>query len=189
MDDKTLVEGVSRREPEAFHELMERYAGPVVNVALRFLGNRADAEEVAQETFFRLYRTPPQLEPASRLFTWLYRVAVNLCLDRLRKEGRRPPQESLDAPAGPDETPLAERLPDRSAAAPRDKAVASDTERAVRRAVDSLPEALRAPLVLSALEGLSHSEIAQILRVSPKAVERRVARARELLKQRLAPYL
>ncbi len=168
---------------------MERYAGPVVNVALRFLGNRADAEEIAQEAFLRLYRTPPQLEPSSKLFTWLYRVTVNLCLDSLRKQQRRPSQESLDAPSGPEGEPLIGRLPDPSAVLPRDQAVAADTARAVRRAVGSLPETLRAPLILSALEGLSHPEIAEILQISPKAVERRVARARELLKPRLQQYL
>ena len=188
--DFELLAGVSRREPEAFQEIMERYAGPVVNLAYRFLGNRADAEEIAQEAFLRLYRNPPQLNPSSKLFTWLYRVAVNLCLDRLRRRGRQPPMASLEAPAGLEsEEPLAGKIADSVSRGPRETAAGAETVEAVRRAVGSLPAALRVPLVLSALEELPHAEIAQILRTSPKAVERRISRARALLKQRLQPYL
>ena len=169
---------------------MERYAGPIVNLAYRFLGNRADAEEIAQKTFLRLYQHPPHLEPSSKLFTWLYRVAMNLCLDSLRRKSRTPPLVSLEAPAEQEEgEPLSEKVPDRATRHPREKIIGSETAEAVRRAVASLPEPLRAPLVLSALEKLSHAEIAGILGLSPKAVERRLSRARALLKQRLQPYL
>ncbi|MDO8730763.1 MAG: sigma-70 family RNA polymerase sigma factor [Candidatus Omnitrophota bacterium] len=179
MNDFDLVAGISRREPEAFHEVMERYAGPVVNLAYRFLGNRADAEEISQETFLRLYQTPPRLDPSSKLFTWLYRVAVNLCMDRLRKQSRTPPMDSLE------DLPVASP----SSRSPRETAAGTETAAAVRRAVASLPDDLRAPLVLSALEDLPHAEIANILEISPKAVERRLSRARALLKTRLQPYL
>lgn len=158
---------------------MERYAGPVVNLAYRFLGNRADAEEISQETFLRLYQTPPRLDPSSKLFTWLYRVAVNLCMDRLRKQSRTPPMDSLE------DLPVASP----SSRSPRETAAGTETAAAVRRAVASLPDDLRAPLVLSALEDLPHAEIANILEISPKAVERRLSRARALLKTRLQPYL
>ena len=189
--DRDLVAGVSNRDPEAFHELMERYAGPVVNLAFRFLDNRADAEEIAQETFLRLYQHPPQIDPSSKLFTWAYRVAVNLCLDRLRKRNRAPLFASLDLPADPEEPGelLGGKIPDPSAVIPRERLARSELAEATRKALASLPAALRAPMVLSALEELSHSEIAHILGLSPKAVERRISRARALLKTRLQPYL
>ena len=167
---------------------MERWAGPVVHLAHRFLDNRADAEEIAQETFLRLYQHPPRLAPSSKLFTWLYRVTVNLCLDLLRARGRKPALVSLDTPADPEGEPLSERVAAPSGSAPREKVAASELAEAVRRAVASLPEPLRAPLLLS-LEDLSHSEIARILEISPKAVEHRLSRARALLKTRLQPYL
>ncbi len=179
--DHELVKGVAAREPEAFHEVMERYAGPVVNLAYRFLGNRADAEEIAQETFLRLYQHPPHLDPSSKLFTWAYRVAANLCLDRLRKQSRTPPLDSLDVPDGPE--------PSSVSRGPRETAAGTEAAEAVRRAVASLPIELRAPLILSAIEELPHAEIARILDISPKAVERRISRARDLLKPRLQPYL
>ena len=191
MNDFELVEGISRREPEAFHALMERYAGPVVNVAFRLLGNRADAEEIAQETFLRLYQHPPHLDPSAKLFTWVYRVAVNLCLDQLRKRSRGPLFTSLDLPADAEEQgePLAGKIPDPSAVIPRERLARSELAEAARKAIASLPAGLRAPLVLSSLEELPHSEIAQVLGLSTKAVERRISRARALLKTRLQPYL
>ena len=190
MNDFDLVAGVSRREPEAFHEVMERYAVSVINLAYRFLGNRADAEEIAQETFLRLYQHPPRLDPSSKLFTWVYRVTVNLCLDRMRRQGRTPPLDSLDLPAGPEsEAPLSAKIPDPSSRNPRDTAARTEAAQAAHRAVNSLPPELRAPLVLSTLEELPHAEIAGILGISPKAVERRIWRARDLLKLRLQPYL
>jgi len=188
--DHELVKGIAAREPEAFHEVMEHTAGRVVNLAVRFLGNRADAEEIAQETFLRLYQHPPRLDPSSKLFTWVYRVAVNLCMDRLRKQSRTPPMDSLDLPSGPEsDEPLAGKIAGPVSRNPRETAARTETAEAVRRAVASLPAELRAPLVLSALEELPHAEIAQILEISPKAVERRLSRARALLKQRLQPYL
>ena len=177
MNDLELVAGISRREPEAFHEVMERFAAPVINLAVRFLGNRADAEEIAQETFLRLYQHPPQLDPSVKLFTWLYRVTVNLCMDRLRKQARTPPMEPL------------EDLQVAGSSSPRRAAVRTETADAVRRAVAALPADLRAPVILSMVEELSHAEIAAILGISPKAVERRLSRARDLLRPRLQQYL
>lgn len=151
---------------------MERYAGPVVNLAFRFLDNRADAEEIAQETFLRLYQHPPRLDPSAKLFTWAYRVAVNLCLDRLRKRRRAPLFISLDLPADPEEPGelLGGKIPDPSAVIPRERLARSELAEATHKALASLPVALRAPLVLSALEELSHAEIAGVLEISPKAV-------------------
>ena len=169
---------------------MERTAGRVVNLAVRLLGNRADAEEIAQETFLRLYQHPPRLDPSSKLFTWLYRVTTNLCMDRLRKNSRTPSVVSLNVPAGPEEgEALSEKIPDSVGRPSREKVAGSETAAAVRRAVAALPAELRAPLVLSALEELPHAEIARILEISPKAVERRLSRARALLRTRLQSYL
>lgn len=190
-EDQDLLAGVAGRDPEAFRLLMERYAGPVTNVASRFLDSRPDAEEIAQEVFVRLYQTPPHLDPSGKLFTWLYRVTVNLCLDALRRRRRAPATVSLDEPSGSGEEgpTLSETLPGGAGESPRQRLARSELAAATRRAIAGLPENLRVPLVLSSLEDLSQAEIARILRVSPKAVERRIAHARQLLKHRLQPYL
>ena len=170
---------------------MERFAGPVTHIAARFLGNRADAEEIAQEVFFRLYQHPPELAPSGKLFTWMYRVTVNLSLDVLRRRHRTPETVSLEWPAGGEEEgePLGGKIPQPGVSTPRERLAESELAVAVRRIVASLPEPLRAPLILSTFEEMSHTAIAEILHLSPKAVERRLARARELLKTRLQPYL
>ncbi len=191
-EDQELLAGIADREPEAFRTLMERYAGGVINLAYRFLGTRADAEDAAQDVFLRLYQHPPALDPETKLFTWLYRVTVNRCLDLLRSPSRRIETISLEAPFPGDESGaegLKERIADPSSTTAREQVAQMELVNVTRKAVALLPESLRAPLVLSALEQLSHQEISRILRVSPKAVERRIARARQLLKQRLAPYL
>lgn len=190
-EDKELLSSIANRDPEAFRTLMERHAVGVINVAFRFLGTMADAEDVAQDVFFRLYQKPPTLLPNTKLSTWLYRVTVNRCLDLLRGKSRRGETISLETtPAqGQEELPLQERLADPSAPSPRDRVVQAELATFARAAVAALPEVLRAPIVLSTFEENSHQEIARILRISPKAVERRLARARELLKARLTPYL
>ncbi len=189
--DQKLLKGIASRDPEAFRTLMERHATFIINLAFRFLGTIADAEDVAQDVLFRLYQQPPRLTPNTRLSTWLYRVTANRCIDFLRKQSRGGTPISLDAPLNAEEDSLlfGESLRDPSAASPREQVAQAESARAIRHAVEALPELLRIPLVLSTFEELPHSEIAEILRTSPKAVERRIARARELLKVRLAPYL
>lgn len=171
---------------------MERHAGRIVNFAHRLLASYADAEEVAQETFLRLYRTPPPDRAGGKLSTWLYRVAANLCIDRLRSRSRRPPMVSLDDPfPGPvrrggraaDPPPLREMVGPAPTAA--EEAVRAERQAAVREAVQALPPKLRAPLVLAVFDDLPQAEIASVLGITRKAVERRIHQARALLKRRL----
>lgn len=171
---------------------MERYAGPITNLAFRFLESRPDAEEIAQETFLRLYEHPPRLPENIRLFTWLYRVAVNLCIDRLRRHRRSPVTISLDLPAETEEggeESFHQRLSSPGLPTPREQAARTELAEAVRRAVAALPAGLRAPLLLSTIDEIPQQEIAEILGLSSKAVERRLSRARALLKARLQPYV
>ena len=191
-DDQELIAGILSRDPEAFRTLMERHASGVIHLAYRFLGTLADAEDVAQEVFLRLYQNPPRLDPSGKLFTWLYRVTVNRCLDLLRKRPRDAKLFSLDEPLpGGEESgaTLGQNLPAPAGGSPRDQLVQTELAALTRRAVASLPLSLRQPLILSTFEELSHQEIGRILGLSPKAVERRIARARELLKARLSPHL
>ncbi len=190
-DDHALVAGIAKRDPEAFRTLMERYAAAVINVAYRFVGTVADAEEMTQDVFLKLYQHPPRLDPAGKLFTWLYRVTVNRCLDLLRQNPRSSATISLDAPLGDEGEGFSfkERIPDSLQLNPRDQVIQRETVLVTRRAIANLPTGLRVPLILSTFEQLSQQEIGQILKVSPKAVERRIARARDILKQRLAAYL
>ena len=190
MDDRQLVAGVTRRDPEAFRTLMERNASLVINLAYRFLGTVADAEDVAQDVFLRLYQNPPHLAPEGKLSTWLYRVTANRCIDLLRSKPRQEAVSIEGTPHGEEEgvSSLAQQLPD-SKAGPRELVAQSELGILTRRAVAALPISLRGPLLLSAFEGISLQEIGEIFSISSKAAERRIARAREILRARLQPYL
>ena len=171
---------------------MERHAAAVINLAFRFVGTMADAEDVAQDVFIRLYEHPPNLNPSTKLFTWLYRVTANRCLDLLRRRPGRSEMVSLEASfqgEGEEEPTLKEKLPHPTIKNPREQLAQAERAAVTRQAIAVLPEILRVPLVFSTFEELSHEEIGKILKISPKAVERRIARARELLKHRLTPYL
>ncbi len=189
-DDRALIEGVAARDPEAFRSVMEQYSGPVFNLSYRFLSNRADAEEVAQEVFLKLYLHPPVLQPSVKLFTWLYRVTVNASLDALRRRKRAGIAFSTDQTY---ETAEGETVSPGTLLAdpigPRTRIENRDRLRCAREAIAQLPDALKAPLILSVLEELPHSEIAVILKISPKAVERRIHRARQLLSDQLRSFL
>ena len=160
----------------AMAALSDRHLRPVLACAWRILGDRAEAEDIAQETFVRLLRKAPEWQPdGPALRSWLLRVATNLCLDRRRVRARTAPM--------PDDI---ERFQD------RDKAPIDDElaiRYAVRRAVDDLPDRQRAALVLVHFQGLSGREAADALGVSAEAVESLLARARRRLRTVLSPHM
>jgi len=142
-------------------------------LAERMLGDPAEAEDVAQETFFRLWRHAPRWRPgAARLDTWLHRVALNLCYDRLRRRRERPVAEPPDtADPGP--------APDRGL-------LASDVGVRVRRALQDLPPRQREAIALCHYQELGNIEAAELMGVSVEALESLLSRGRRALKAALA---
>ena len=160
----------------AMAALSDRHLRPVLSCAWRILGDRAESEDVAQETFIRLLRKAPDWQPdGPALRSWLLRVATNLCIDRRRVRARTAPM--------PEDI---EQFEDRSKA-PLDDDFA--IRHAVRRAVDDLPDRQRAALALVHFQGLSGQEAANALGVSAEAVESLLARARRRLRKVLSPHL
>jgi RNA polymerase sigma-70 factor (ECF subfamily) len=170
----------------ALDELMGRHGNKLFHYLVRCLQDEDDAADVAQEAFVRVYQSRERYDARQRFSTWLYTIATNLVRDRFRWRSRHP-QMSLDAD---DEacTALRNALPD-SAPSPSDKTETSERVAEVRQAVASLPEELRTAVILSDYEGLPHAQIAAILDCSPKAVESRLYRARNLLRERLKKRL
>jgi RNA polymerase sigma-70 factor, ECF subfamily len=171
----------------ALNELMDRHASRLFNYLLRCLGNLEDSEEIALESFARVYQHRDRFKPAFKFSTWLYTIATNLLRDHLRYRSRRPVTslESRFESSAPDRTALM-RSPDPS---PSELFEKTERSRLVRQAVAELPDDLRIPLVLAEFEGQSHAQIADLLGCSAKAVEMRVYRARKDLKATLAPFL
>lgn len=172
--DDELVARVAQGDETACRRLIERHLARMVFLARRMLGNQADAEEVAQEVFLRVWTHASRWEPGrARFGTWLHRVATNLCLDRLR---RRHGTEDLDAIPEPrsDE-------PD-----PEEQVARNDLARRVETALQALPARQRAAVTLTHYQGLSNIEVADILEISVEAVESLLSRARRQLRAALA---
>lgn len=179
------TDGIEARAAEgdraAFSALMTRTKADLYRFIRRYVGEEDESHDLLQETYAGAWLSIRRYDPARPFDTWLRSIALNKCRDWSRRRAVRRVVRGvmgLDAPeatAVGDETPSAEaRLDDRRRA------------EALQRALSDLPDALKAPLLLATLEGRSHAEIAAILRVTPKAVETRIARARKTLAAAMA---
>jgi RNA polymerase sigma-70 factor, ECF subfamily len=167
----------------ALNALMERHAGRLFHYLVRCLQNEEDAADVAQETFVRVYQNCAKFDTRMKFSTWLYAIATNLVKDRYRHRSRHP-QVSLDAENEAMGENFRENMPAQNAT-PSESLQASERAETIRKAVTKLPEELRAPLILCEYEELSHAEIGKILDCTPKAVETRIYRARNQLRDKL----
>jgi RNA polymerase sigma-70 factor (ECF subfamily) len=171
-DEALLVAAVGRGDGDAFRLLMGRHLGSIVSVGRRMLRDDAEAEDVAQEAFLRLWRSSGTLEIGPiGIRPWLRRVVSNLCLDRVRGQGRVTVVDEL-----PEVPEPAQQLADLES---------QDTQRRVEVAMQKLPERQRLALTLFHFEGLSQIEIGHAMGVSDEAVESLLSRARRQLKAEL----
>ncbi len=153
--------------------LSARHTPRVLALAYHMLGDRVEAEDVAQEAMMRLWKIAPDWEDGrARISTWLYRVTANLCTDRLRKRGRQVPLEAAGEP--PDPTPGAEA-----------QMAAKDRAAALKAALARLPESQRLAVSLRHLEERGNPEIAEIMQLSVEAVESLIARGKRGLRAAL----
>jgi RNA polymerase sigma-70 factor (ECF subfamily) len=173
-DDAELLERVAGGDPRAYRDIVERHMRGVHAFVYRMLGSRAEAEEVCQESFLRLWQQADTFVARAKPSTWLYRVAHNLAIDRLRR--RRETSHS----AGIEEVPNSER----PSLHVYDKQVAE----AVERALSELPERQRAAISLVFYQGLSNAEAADVIGVKVRALESLLARGRQQLRERLQDY-
>lgn len=158
----------------AFDALYQRWAGPLLRYLERMVGDTATAEELLQETFFRVHRARDRYLAQARFSTWLYRIATNLALNELKRPRRR---HRHDAEGNPEDRGIA------AAAAPWLDEVVDSRRRgaAVERLLEGLPERQRMALWLAAAEGHSYAEIAAILETTEKSVKALVHRGRSAL--------
>jgi len=151
------------------------------------VGNEDDANDLAQETFVRVFKSHASYRAEQRFSTWLFTIAANLARNHFRWRSRHP-NISLDAENAETEQTLGSTLPANSPA-PNDEALAAERAAAIRAAVNNLPEDLREAIVLCEWEERSIADAAAILEATPKAVESRLYRARGLLRERLKSWL
>ena len=187
VQDRADMERLMAGHDAALNDLMARHAAPVFHFLCRIVGNEDDANDLAQETFVRVFKSCKSFRTEQKFSTWLFTIAANLAKNHFRWRARHP-NLSLDAENAETKLSLGSTLP-ASGDAPNEQALANERAQAVRDAVGQLPEDLRSALVLCEWEERSVAEAAAILASSPKAVESRLYRARGLLRERLRSWL
>ena len=184
--DDVLVRRVQAGNTEAFEELVRRYERKVYNITYRLMGNEQDASEALQDAFMRAYRFIGKFQFKSSFFTWLYRIATNVSLSKLRKR-EKIDTVSIDQPVN-EAGDLPFEIPDLKYG-PEKLMKQRELRAAIQKSVEELPEDYRSVVVLRDLEGLSNEEVSNVLHLSVAAVKSRLHRGRLVLREKLASYL
>lgn len=182
MDEKSIIEQVLAGDNDAFGQLVQEYQTKVYNLALRMCGSQDDAFDLSQEAFFRAWRNLPGFQFDSSFSTWLFRLTVNICLDWLRAKKRRP-TVSLTTINDEDEE-LQLDVPD-PGMSPEELLLAAEDRAELTRALNELPVEYREILTLRAINDMSYTEIAEVLKLREGTVKSRLSRARNALRNKL----
>ena len=185
--DRADMERLAAGHDAALNDLMERHATPVFHFLCRMVGNEDDANDLAQETFVRVFKSSGSFRANEKFSTWLYTIAANLAKNHFRWRSRHP-AISIETETGDSEQTLGGTLPADSPS-PNESALSAERAVAVRQAVGQLPEDMREAIVLCEWEERTVAEAAAILETTPKAVESRLYRARGILRERLKQWL
>jgi RNA polymerase sigma-70 factor, ECF subfamily len=179
---KKRIKQVIKGDQNAFGEIVEIYKDKVFQLAFRMLGNRHEAEDIAQEAFIRAYINIESFNINLKFSTWLYRIATNLCIDRIRK---KKPDYFLDAEvAGTEGLTMYSQLPSKMPL-PEDDVESLELQDSIQREISKLPEKYRSVIVLKYIEELSLNEISSILEIPLGTVKTRIHRGREALRKQL----
>ncbi len=172
----------------AYAELVRRFQGRIVSLAYRYLGSSADAEDLAQEVFLRIYRARETYEPRARFSTWVHRITVNVSLNLIRgRKVRRHLNAAMPRSDGGDGGAV--DFEDAGVVAPGDKVEKDELAQVLREILDGLPERQRIAILLNKYQGLSYEETAEAMEMSLSATKSLLTRARVKIKEQLEPYL
>jgi RNA polymerase sigma-70 factor, ECF subfamily len=179
--DNDLIKQFLAGREQAFEDLVYRYERKVYSLCYQYVGNQEDALDLAQETFLRVYRFLPRFRFDAAFSTWIYRLAVNTCLDFLRKE-KHHRSLSLDAPVKLAEGEAVDREVAGEEPTPAEELERKELRREIHKALEKLPEEQRLPIILKEFQELSYEEIAALLQVPLGTVRSRISRGRIKLK-------
>lgn len=185
MQEEELLEKLKQGDATAFYELVSLYKDRVLNTCYRFLLNKQDAEDAAQEVFIEVFQSIRSFRGQARLSTWIYRVAVTKCLDELKKRKRKKRISSIGRVLGLEEVAAWLTGGKKADAALQEK----ESLQQIAEALNELPDNQRVAFTLSKIEGYTNSEIAAILETSQVAVESLIHRAKKKLSARLEAIL
>jgi RNA polymerase sigma-70 factor (ECF subfamily) len=175
-------------DESAFDRIVEGYSAQVYALLTRFLGQRSSREDLVQEVFLRVIRARERYQPTARFSTWLYRIVFNMSVNETQRSAGKETQPTDDLRDQRSADGFAD-FDDERALQPSEHLERDDVVRVVRAAIAALPEHQRMALILAKYDEMPYVDIAQILGSSEKAVKSLVHRAREALREKLAPYL
>ncbi len=184
--DLKSLEKIQQGDEAGLTELMSQHRSALFHFIYRYVANEADAAELTEETFFRVYQKANRFQPKAKVVTWIFSIAGNLCRDSIRKNKKRRGDLSLDAEI--DGTSGVQRG-DTFASDSRNPSEATTSNEAlagVHAEIFALPHKLKFPFIFCILEGNSYDACAEVLKTSRKTVETRIYRARKLLREKLS---
>ena len=187
--DIRLMLRVRDDDPVAFAELVELYQQRLVTVMQHLVGNKEEAEDLAQEAFLRVYRVRKKYRPRAKFSTWLFTIANNLALNALRSRQRKPAVPLNVRDSGPLGPRPAEQLVRDRASQPGARLQQQELAAIIAQALEGLNERQRMAVVLNKFEDMNYAEIAEVMELSPKAVKSLLSRARDNLRTALKDYV
>ena len=180
--DAELMLRLKNGEDSILNELMTRWQQPLVAFIYRYISHETDALDLAQETFVRVYQNRHRYTVQGKFSTWLFAIAANLCRNYLRWRQRR--RESAAETSDTEDTELAERMQSWDDS-PDESVMRLESISLIKAAIDKLPHDLKTALLLYEYHSLSYAEVSSVLKCSVKAVEMKLYRARQLLRETL----
>jgi RNA polymerase sigma-70 factor (ECF subfamily) len=187
--DEDLVSRARTKDFAAFEELVDRYEDKIFRLAFRFVRNETDAKEIVQDTFLLVWRKLDTFKGDSQFGSWLYRVATNTALMRLRAQRRHPEISTEELPVDYlDNYGQVPAAGENWAKRPDDELQSDELRRRIQKAVDELPEIYRTVFIIRDVEGLSTEETAEVLEISIPTVKTRLHRARLALRETITRY-
>jgi RNA polymerase sigma-70 factor, ECF subfamily len=187
--DEALVARARGGDFHAFEELVDRYEDKIFRLAYRFVRNETEAKEILQDTFLSVWRKLDTFKGDAQFGSWLYRVATNAALMRLRAQRRHPEVATAELPV--DYLDNYGQLPqwgENWAKRPDDELQSEELRRRIQQAVDELPDIYRTVFIVRDVEGLSTEETAEVLQISVPTVKTRLHRARLALRNAISHY-
>ncbi|MDZ7333066.1 MAG: sigma-70 family RNA polymerase sigma factor [candidate division KSB1 bacterium] len=184
--DIELIRRALAGDQQGYREILKRYRAPLYNVLFRMVHNKMEAEDLVQEAFIKAFGALSTFNDEYAFSTWLFKIAINNCIDHLRK--KRLKTFSLDKPIDAKDGEIRRELPDVTYQ-PENTLLSKEKTRLIEQAIQNLPEKYRVSIILRHTEEKSYEEISQILNIPLGTVKARIFRAREMLKKQLKQKL
>ncbi len=183
-NEKTLIDKCRKGDIHAFEELISSYEKKIFNIVYRIVGDYNDAEDISQEIFIKVFRSINNFKERSSFYTWLYRIAVNECMDILKKK-KKTAAYSIDTPIQTEDDQIPREIKDYGES-PEEKVERKELRNYIESALNSVTYEHRTMIVLRDIQGLSYEEIAEIVKCPAGTVKSRINRARKALKELLS---